>query len=154
MLLSDITIRDMTSDDLPEVLALETDYFPEPWSETVYRNSMALDYYIFLAAEEKTTGGLVGYASLMDAAGEGNIMNIAVAMPYRCKGGGSRLLCALLDRGRGRGIRDFTLEVRMTNAPAIHMYEKMGFRTEGIRRGYYEQPREDALIMWKREKGI
>ena len=90
----------------------------------------------------------------MDAAGEGNIMNIAVAMPYRLKGVGSRLLCALLDRGRGRGIRDFTLEVRMTNAPAIHMYEKMGFRTEGIRRGYYEQPREDALIMWKREKGI
>ena len=58
-----------------------------------------------------------------------------------------------MEEGQKRGISDFTLEVRKSNASAVHVYEKLGFRTEGVRRGYYENPREDALIMWKRKKG-
>lgn len=146
-------LRPLTAADLPQVLAMEKAYFSQPWSEAVYRDSMALDYYIFLAAEEEKTGILIGYASLMDAAGEGNIMNIAVRESYRGRGIGSRLLSALMEEGQKRGISDFTLEVRKSNASAVHVYEKLGFRTEGVRRGYYENPREDALIMWKRKKG-
>lgn len=147
----EIIVRKMTEDDLPQVLAMEKQYFPDPWSERIYRDSMALDHYIFLIAEETGRPGILGYASLMDAAGEGNVMNIAVEEHSRRRGIAETLLLELFRLGDMRGIGDYTLEVRKTNIAAISLYHKMEFWTEGVRKGYYEHPREDALIMWKRK---
>lgn len=146
-----VMIRPMSREDLPQVLRIENANFPDPWSERIFLDSMALDFYIFLVAEVRETSAVAGYASLMDAAGEGNIMNIAVDEPFRRQGLGGMLLDELIRMGKMRNISAFTLEVRVSNAPAISLYEQKGFLTEGVRKGYYEHPREDALIMWRRE---
>lgn len=77
--------------------------------------------------------------------------NIAVFPEYRGRGIGAALTKALLVEGRKRGMNAFTLEVRVGNQAAIHIYEKLGFRSEGVRKGFYEKPKEDALIMWRRD---
>ena len=84
-------------------------------------------------------------------AGEGDVTNIAVFPEYRGQGIGAALTKALLVEGRKRGMNAFTLEVRVGNQAAIHIYEKLGFRSEGVRKGFYEKPKEDALIMWRRD---
>ena len=84
-------------------------------------------------------------------AGEGDVTNIAVFPEYRGRGIGAALTKALLVEGRKRGMNAFTLEVRVGNQAAIHIYEKLGFRSEGVRKGFYEKPKEDALIMWRRD---
>ena len=84
-------------------------------------------------------------------AGEGDVTNIAVFPEYRGRGLGAALTKALLVEGRKRGMNAFTLEVRVGNQAAIHIYEKLGFRSEGVRKGFYEKPKEDALIMWRRD---
>jgi ribosomal-protein-alanine N-acetyltransferase len=83
-------------------------------------------------------------------AGEGNITNVAVDMALRNRGIGTRMLRYLIGEGEQKGLSAFTLEVRAGNAAAIHVYEKLGFRSEGIRPNFYEKPVEDAVIMWKR----
>ena len=77
--------------------------------------------------------------------------NIAVFPEYRGRGIGAALTKALLVEGRKRGMNAFTLEVRVGNQAAIHIYEKLGFRSEGGPEGFYEKPKEDALIMWQRD---
>ena len=84
-------------------------------------------------------------------AGEGDVTNIAVFPEYRGRGIGAALTKALIVEGRKRGMNAFTLEVRVGNQAAIHIYEKLGFRSEGVRKGFYEKPKEDALIMWRRD---
>ena len=94
---------------------------------------------------------MVGYGGIFWAADEGNITNIVVDESYRGRGLGIALTDALLSVGRANGIRAFTLEVRVGNQAAIHVYQRLGFIGEGIRKGFYEKPVEDALVMWKRE---
>ena len=96
-------------------------------------------------------GKVIGYAGLLMIAGEGDVTNIAVFPGNRGHGTGSALTEALLSEGRKRGMGAFTLEVRVSNQPAIHIYKNLGFRSEGVRRGFYEKPKEDALIMWLRD---
>lgn len=85
-----------------------------------------------------------------DGGGEGNITNVVVAEEARNKGIGTKMLRHLMEEGERNGLGAFTLEVRVSNAPAIHVYEKLGFLSEGIRPNFYEKPAEDAVIMWKR----
>ena len=82
---------------------------------------------------------------------EGDITNVVVDESCRGRGLGRGLVSRLLEEGKARGIRAFTLEVRVGNAGAIRLYEELGFRSEGVRKGFYDLPKEDALIMWKRE---
>ena len=96
-------------------------------------------------------GKITGYAGLLMIAGEGDVTNIAVFPENRGQGTGSALTEALISEGRKRGMNAFTLEVRVSNQSAIHIYEKLGFRSEGVRKGFYEKPKEDALIMWLRD---
>ena len=79
-------------------------------------------------------------------------MNVAVSDALRRQGIAGKLLTEAMRRGREQGISDYTLEVRKSNKAAVSLYEGLGFRTEGVRKDYYEQPREDALIMWKRKE--
>ena len=103
---------------------------------------------IFLVAEK--AGEIIGGCGLTHILDEGDIHNVMVAPAYRGQGIATRMLEKLLGEGRNQGICEFTLEVRVSNAPAIRVYEKLGFVSEGIRPKFYEQPVEDALIMWKR----
>ncbi len=142
-------IRKMTEADLSAVAVLERTYFSVPWSEEGLRESMHLSYYLFLVAQQE--GKVVGYGGIFWAADEGNITNIVVEEAYRGLGLGTALTDALLSAGEANGIKAFTLEVRLSNLAAIHVYEKLGFVGEGIRKGFYEKPAEDALVMWKRK---
>lgn len=143
-----IQIRKMTKGDVPYVAALEAANFSMPWSENAFyeqlNNQNAL--YMVAVADEK----ILGVCGLMESLGEADICNVSVDESCRNQGIATLLLEALMAEGAGRGITAFTLEVRAGNASAIHLYEKIGFVTEGIRPGFYERPKEDALIMWKR----
>lgn len=147
-------IRRMTEADARRASALEADNFPDGWSESAFEETLRLDYAYYYGAEED--GHLVGICGLRNMAGEGEITNVSVDARYRQKGVASALLGHTLKEGEKLGIRDFTLEVRCSNYPAIGLYEKFGFRGEGVRKGFYDRAkedgeREDALIMWKRQ---
>lgn len=142
-------IRRMREEDLPSVAALEEKCFSVPWSEASLRQSLQDSNYLFLVAEED--GNVAGYAGLLKVLDEGDVTNIAVERAYRGRGIGSELVRQLMEEGKRCGIRSFTLEVRVSNKTAVHVYEKLGFVSEGIRKRFYERPVEDALIMWKRE---
>lgn len=142
-------IRPMQEQDIQAVARLEQSYFSVPWSENGLRESLGQENYLFLVLEQD--GEVAGYAGLLQVLDEGDITNIVVEEAYRGRGLGRALTEALLDEGQKRGLRAFTLEVRVSNTAAIHLYEHLGFRAEGLRKRFYEKPVEDALIMWKRE---
>lgn len=142
-------IRRMAEADIPAVAELERQCFSDFWSEKLLRESMERPEYIFLAEEEQ--GRLIGYGILLLNYDEGDILKIAVGEAYRGRGYGRALAEDLMDEGRRQGFCAFTLEVRAGNAPAIHLYESLGFRSAGVRKDFYERPTEDALIMWQQE---
>lgn len=139
-------IRYMTEKDIPSAADLECRFFSVPWTEAGLRESFERPEYLFLVVEED--GKVVGYAGLSQVLDEGDVTNIVIDEAYRGRGLGAALTSALLEEGRTRGITAFTLEVRVSNQTAIHIYEKIGFRSAGVRKGFYEKPTEDALIMW------
>ena len=91
---------------------------------------------------------MVGYAGLMTVAEDGHITTVAVDPQWHRRSIGTRLLLALLDQAVARGVHDVTLEVRMSNAAAQTMYRRFGFAPAGVRRGYYVDNAEDAMVMW------
>ena len=142
-------IRRMTEADLPAAADLEQRYFSVPWTLEGLLESFRRPEYLFLVVEEE--GKVIGYAGLSQVLDEGDVTKIVVDEAYQGRGLGTLLVNALLQEGEKRGIQTFTLEVRAGNRAAIHVYEKLGFEVEGVRRRFYERPVEDALIMWKRE---
>lgn len=142
-------IRRMEVSDIPSVADMEKMYFSVPWSEAGLLESLNMENYLFLVVEE--AGEIAGYAGLSVILDEGDITNIVIDERHRGRGLGRELLERLLEAGAGRGANAFTLEVRASNEAAIQLYKSMGFEEEGIRKGFYEKPKEDALIMWKRE---
>ena len=141
-------IRRMRESDLEGAARLEKRYFSVPWTREQLGESLQSGQYLFLVAEEN--GQVAGYAGLLRVMDEGDVTNVVVDEAYRGKGLGTRLMAALLEEGRGCGMKEFTLEVRVSNQRAIRLYESLGFVQEGIRKRFYERPVEDALIMWKR----
>ena len=145
-----LRIRPMSLADLPAVLEIEKECFPAPWSERIFRDVLDLDYYHFLTAI--LDGEVAGYCGYIRSFETADIANIAVRGSLRRSGIGEKLLRKLMDDGYRAGVERFSLEVRASNTPAIALYEKLGYRQEGLRRGYYENPREDALILWTPER--
>lgn len=143
-----LVIRPMRKEDLPEVCRIEEEAFSTPWSEKSFQDSLVLPYACFLAAEYE--GQIAGYCGFYQSTEEAEITNVAVKKELRGKAIAKRMLEELLRAGRARGALAFLLEVRAGNAPAIHLYEGLGFEQAGLRRNFYEKPREDAIIMWKR----
>ena len=159
-------IRRMTPEDLPGVLTVERACFTEPWSEASYRAALLQPYTTYYVAEavvadlvpaegtqSLTAAGsrIIATCGLYNLAGEGELTNVAVLPGWRGLGISRRLLERLFEESEEE-IGDYTLEVRAGNLPAIRLYESFGFTAEGRRPGSYDQPREDALIYWKRRK--
>lgn len=142
-------IRDLEERDIEAISRIEQDSFSMPWSANAFRQLLSDSKSIYLVAEED--GIVVGSCGVSDICGEGNIDNVVVDQQYRGRGIATALMEETLRRGRERGIQAFTLEVRVSNLPAIRVYEKMGFVSEGIRPRFYEKPTEDAMIMWLRD---
>lgn len=136
--------------DMEEIIAIERDSFQTPWSERIFRNEMTCPVSRMLVGRSCQQRGKIvaGYLIYWHVEDEIHIHNIAVRTEMRRKGIATRMLAEALRRSRREGARRVTLEVRRSNLPAQEMYGKFGFTVEGVRRGYYSDNREDALIMW------
>lgn len=143
-----LEIRFMETEDLEKVAAIEGSLFSKPWSVKGFQDSLNSQDTIYLTA--LVDGEVAGYCGLLRSFEEADITNVAVAETFQGKGIAFAMLKELLALGAEKGILNFTLEVRVSNAPAIHVYEKLGFVNEGIRKNFYDMPKEDAMIMWKR----
>lgn len=141
-----ISITRLEERQLREASALERLCFSTPWSEEMFRAELSSPLSHYLAAIDEG-GRLLGYAGMQAVLDEGYISNIAVAPESRRLGIADALLSALIDFGRAGGLSFLTLEVREHNAPAISLYSKHGFEVVGRRKNYYQNPREDALLM-------
>jgi len=139
-----IELRPMTADDLPAVMAIETQIYAFPWTEGNFHDSLAAGYHCWAYARE---GELVGYAVLMLAADEGHLLNLSISATKQNQGYGGMLLRRICELGRGLGARLIFLEVRPSNLAGLRLYERHGFERVGLRRDYYPAPqgREDAL---------
>ena len=146
----EIRIRRMTREDIDGVLAVERLCFSDPWSREAFEGELSgLNPCVYFVAEApgETICGYMGIWHILD---EGHITNVAVRPEYRGRGIASAIIRTLLEFTEEEGIRDFTLEVRESNPPARNLYEKYGFTVEGVRKGYYRDNKENALIMWRR----
>jgi ribosomal-protein-alanine N-acetyltransferase len=141
-----IVIDRMTVDDLGDVQEIEGESFTTPWPPHAYRSELEtnrLAHYIVARYDDR----LVGFAGMWLMVDEAHITTFAVRKTWRRQGVGERLLLALLDLAKARGAREATLEVRPSNHPARRLYEKYGFALVGVRRRYYSDDNEDALIL-------
>ncbi len=143
-----ITIRQMGLEDVERISQLEEETFSMPWSRTAFIEMIEKEDASYYVAE--VDGTVVGGCGVLLIAGEGNITNVVIDKNYRNQGIGTQMLQYLIEDGMRQGLTAFTLEVRVSNESAIHVYEKLGFFSEGIRPNFYEKPTEDAMIMWKR----
>ena len=140
-----VTIRTMTGQDCAIVAGLEKEIFTMPWSEEGFRSAVLIPQNVFLVAED--AGEICGYLGMYTSIDEGEITNVGVAPSYRNRGIGHKLVQAALAMAKQQDLTKIVLEVRVSNASAIHLYEKCGFVNVGVRKGFYEQPKEDAYIM-------
>ena len=141
-----IEIMEMIPEDAPGVAAIESMLFSQPWSEQGFLNSMKSQDTLYLTV--KVQGETVGYCGFLQSFEEADITNVAVHPDWQGKGIAFQMLRRLMELGKARGIERYTLEVRVSNAPAVRVYEKLGFSSVGIRKNFYDMPREDAMIMW------
>ncbi|MBD5445680.1 MAG: tRNA (adenosine(37)-N6)-threonylcarbamoyltransferase complex dimerization subunit type 1 TsaB [Lachnospiraceae bacterium] len=143
-----VQIYPMERSDVDRVSELEEAAFSMPWSRDAFLEMIEKDNARYYVA--KRDGHVIGGCGVIMAAGEGNITNVVVDAKERNRGVGFKLLKYLIEDGMKNGLSAFTLEVRVSNEAAIHLYKKLGFFSEGIRPNFYEKPIEDAMIMWKR----
>ncbi len=144
-----VRVRPASTDDLAAVARIEAASFSNPWSTTTFESLLERTGPVLLVAEAPH-GTLVGYAVMWSYGDQGELANIAVAADWRGRGIGSRLMDAILDAAARAGVRELFLEVRESNTRASVMYEHRGFELVGRRPGYYDRPREDALVLVKR----
>ena len=163
-------IRKMTFDDIAQAVEIEKQCFSDPWSEKSFEDSLARDDTLFLVCIEEATESevlkenkivdtssyltnkeymdqTVGYIGMYISYDEGNITNVAVASAYRKKGYGEALLLAAKENAKEKEVEKIFLEVRVSNEPAISLYKKMKFEKLGVRKNFYDDPKEDAYIM-------
>ena len=146
-----IELRRLLLDDLSEIEEIERRSYPTPWSRSMFAGELSKPTSICLGAFEADAeeGALVGYLIVSRYVDAWHVMNVAVDPDHRGRGVATMLLERLFDLTADDARRGYTLEVRVSNAVAIGLYERLGFAARGLRRGYYTDNREDALIMWK-----
>ena len=146
-----IELRVLGLGDLRAIEEIERRSYPTPWSRSMFAGELAKPSSICLGAfeAEGEDGELCGYLIVSRFVDAWHVMNIAVDPDHRGRGIASMLLERLFELTVDDARRGYTLEVRVSNATAISLYERLGFEARGIRRGYYTDNREDALIMWR-----
>jgi len=146
-----IELRRLGLSDLKEIEEIERRSYPTPWSRSMFAGELAKPSSICLGAFEGDVedGKLCGYLVVSRYVDAWHVMNIAVDPEQRGRGIATMLLERLFELTADDARRGYTLEVRVSNETAISLYERLGFESRGIRRGYYTDNREDALIMWK-----
>lgn len=137
-----MNIRNAGEQDIEDIARIEAECFSDPWPADLI--ARMLDRFV-VAADEG--GAPVGYLVLSTVLDEGSIDNVAVSAAARRRGTADALVADAVCRGKAMGLSFLTLEVRASNLPALRLYEKHGFSEVGRRRGYYEKPREDAILM-------
>lgn len=167
------TVRRMREEDIPQVVEIEKIAFSRPWTKSIFKAALLLPYAAYYVAVEESSGKdagdktgdntednipdkVVGMCGVKKIFEEGDISNVAVHPAYRGRGISRKMLEILMSEARADGVQAFTLEVRAGNEVAVNLYESLGFRTEGVRPRFYDDPVEDGLIMWQRpeEAGI
>lgn len=141
-----LQFREMVPDDAEAVAAIERETFPTPWSRESFWREAANEntcYRLALAGD-----AVIGFAGAWLSFGDAQVTNIAIREAYRGKGVGTALMADLIEACKARGCTAMTLEVRPSNAPALALYHRYGFKEAGRRKGYYQDNHEDALIMW------
>ena len=141
-------VRPMRAEDLESVARLEQTCFSESWSENLLRSGLDNRLDSYLVYEE--LGAVLGYCVLRTLADEGEIQRIAVDPAFRRQGIARKLMESMAAVARMKGAREVALEVRESNVSARKLYESYGFRQEAVRRDYYRNPAEVAIIMWNR----
>ncbi len=138
-------IREMEIDDLEQVMPMEEALFSVPWTANGFFSFLLREDALFLVAEER--GEILGYCGVLMVFDQGDIVNVGVKAERQGQGIGRKLLNALIRRSGEKGVTSLYLEVRMSNRMAIGLYGSLGFEKLGVRKGYYEYPKEDGLIM-------
>jgi ribosomal-protein-alanine N-acetyltransferase len=144
-----VEFRRLELRDLNAIEDIERASYPTPWSRSMFAGELAKPSSLSLGAFESESGGLLGYLIISRYVDAWHVMNVAVAPDHRRRKIATMLLDRLFELTAGEGRRGYTLEVRVSNDVAIRLYERAGFKPRGIRRGYYTDNREDALIMWR-----
>lgn len=139
-------IRNMESRDLDSIVEIEQKSFSIPWSRLMFEDELFNPNARYLVTEAE--GKVVGYIGFWKILDEGQITNIAIHPDFRGLGYGRALITAMIEKAQEMEIHAITLEVRKSNMVAISLYESFGFKTAGIRKNYYSDNNEDALIMW------
>ncbi len=144
-----IEFRKLKLRDLNAIEEIERISYPTPWSRSMFAGELAKPSSICLGAIEADGNRLIGYLIISRYVDAWHVMNIALAEDFRRRGIATQLMERLFEVTSADGHRGYTLEVRVSNEAAIRLYEGLGFKARGVRRGYYTDNREDALIMWK-----
>jgi ribosomal-protein-alanine N-acetyltransferase len=144
-----VQLRRLEARDLDVVEEIERESYPTPWSRSMFDAELRKPSSLAIGAFTDEGDVLVGFAFVSRYVDAWHVMNVAVADAYRRRGIASALLERLFDVTETDPRRGYTLEVRVSNTGAIKLYERLGFEARGVRRGYYTDNREDALIMWR-----
>lgn len=146
----EVVIRRLEIEDIDQVCQMEEEAFSMPWHRESFIEMVANPDAIYVVAADDA-GVIYGCAGVISVVGEGDICNIVVRSDMRGRGIGKQLVTNMLKIGREEyAIEAYTLEVRVSNEAARHLYEELGFVCEGIRPGFYDKPDEDAAIYWLR----
>jgi ribosomal-protein-alanine N-acetyltransferase len=146
-----VALRRMNANDIDSVCSIEQRVFPSPWSRESFAEEMRNHLAVYMVAE--SADRVIGYIGAWHVLDEGHITNLAVEAEWRRQGVGARLLDAMETQLYRDGVRRVTLEVRVSNTPALKLYHHRGYRERGVRRRYYQDNGEDAYIMWKHMEG-
>jgi ribosomal-protein-alanine N-acetyltransferase len=144
-----LELRRLEMRDLDRIEEIERESYPTPWSRSMFAGELAKPSSVCLGAFDTERDVLVGYLIISRYVDAWHVMNVAVEPSQRRRGIAQNLLERLFELTANDSRRGYTLEVRVSNANAIRLYERLGFQARGLRRGYYTDNREDALIMWR-----
>ncbi len=144
-----IETRPLSDEDLDRVCDIESATFSMPWSKQDFADLIRDNNSVYLVI--LVDGKIAGQAGYTDTLGDAYINNVAIEESYRGQGLGRRLMEDLIADGLSKGILNYTLEVRVSNTPAVKLYESLGFECAGVRKRFYERPVEDAFVYWLRK---
>jgi ribosomal-protein-alanine N-acetyltransferase len=142
-----LEFRSMRLDDIETICAIEQEAFTTPWTSAAFYNELTNNHFARYMVME-CNGEIAGYAGMWVIIDEAHVTNIAVRGKYRGQKLGDRLMREVMKTARFFGAAKMTLEVRVSNRIAQNLYEKLGFRASGLRKAYYSDNNEDAIIMW------